>query len=232
MSDHNEFDWEPEPGIPAPLPAGEHIVWQGSPDWRALAVDAFHVRKVAIYFGALVVIDIVRQLSVAGTDSEALIAGPALTLILCLAALTILASLAWLSASATIYTLTNKRLLIRFGIAIQLTINLPFKQIVAADLSERANGTGNIPLQTAPGSRVSYLVTWPHVRPWHFRQPQPMLRALPQARHVAGLIAETVRNGSVPNDLSNSTSPNSKTTDRSSGATVAQAQLKPSGVQA
>ncbi len=197
MSELNEFEWEPVPGLPAPLPPDENIIWQGSPDWLALAIDAFHVRKVALYFAALIALDLIRQLTMAGADSKALLAGPALSLILCLGALTLLASLAWLSASATIYTLTNKRLLIRFGIAIQLTINLPFKQLVAADLAERVNGTGNIPLQTRAGNRISYLVMWPHVRPWHFRHPQPMLRAVPNARHVAGLIAEAVRTNSA-----------------------------------
>jgi hypothetical protein len=193
MSEISEFEWEPQPGLPAPLPPDENIIWQGSPNWLALAIDAFHVRKVAIYFGVLVALDLARLLTLNGADTEALLAGPALTLILCLGALTLLTSLAWLSASATIYTLTNKRLLIRFGIAIQLTINLPFKQIVAADLKERSNGTGNIPLRTADGNRVSYVVMWPHIRPWHFRKPQPMLRALPNARQVADLIAQAVR---------------------------------------
>ena len=40
-------------GLPEPLPAGERMIWQGKPDWRALALRAFHVRKVAIYFGVL-----------------------------------------------------------------------------------------------------------------------------------------------------------------------------------
>ncbi len=192
MSNPTEFEWEPQPGIPAPLPEGEHIIWQGSPNWIALAIDAFHVRKVALYFLFIVLLDVTRQLS-NGADKQALLAGPALTLILCVGAIGILASLAWLSASATIYTLTNQRLLIRFGIAIQLTINLPFKQIVAADVAVNRNGSGNIPLQVATGSRVSYLVLWPHVRPWRFRKPQPMLRAIPDAAEVATLIADTIR---------------------------------------
>lgn len=191
MDSPSEFDWEPVPGLPAPLPDNEHIVWQGAPRWLTLAIDAFHVRKVALYFGALILWNISEQLR-AGADTKALLAGPALTLILCLCAIGILLSLAWLSASATIYTLTNKRLLIRFGIAIQLTINLPFKQILAADVAVGRRGHGNIPLRLAKGSRVSYLVLWPHVRPWHFRQPQPMLRAVPEAAHVAKLMATTI----------------------------------------
>lgn len=191
MAAPSEFDWEPVPGLPAPLPDGEHIVWQGSPQWLTLAIDAFHIRKVALYFAALVAIDVVQQWR-QGVDTEALLAGPALTFILCACAIGILMSLAWLSASATVYTLTNKRLLIRFGIAIQLTINLPFKQILAADLAVGRKGHGNIPLRLTTDSRVSYLVLWPHIRPWRFRRPQPMLRAIPEAANVAQLIARTI----------------------------------------
>ena len=47
----SEHDFEPIRGLPGPLPEGETILWQGAPDWRVLAVQAFHVRAVAIYFG-------------------------------------------------------------------------------------------------------------------------------------------------------------------------------------
>ena len=52
MSD--DIHVEPLRGLPEPLPAGERILWQGAPDWRALAVDVFHVRAVWIY-GALLI---------------------------------------------------------------------------------------------------------------------------------------------------------------------------------
>ena len=51
---HEHFDFEPVRGLPALLPAGEKLLWQGSPDWRSLAVRAYHVRKIAIYFLLLV----------------------------------------------------------------------------------------------------------------------------------------------------------------------------------
>ena len=41
-------------GLPERLPDGERLLWQGAPDWRALARQAFHVRGLAIYFGAIV----------------------------------------------------------------------------------------------------------------------------------------------------------------------------------
>ena len=41
--------------LPEPLPAGESVLWQGRPEWRGLALRAFHVRMVAIYFALLAV---------------------------------------------------------------------------------------------------------------------------------------------------------------------------------
>lgn len=191
MSESSEFDWEPTPGLPGPLPPGEKIIWQGSPDWLSLAIDAFHARKVAIYFLILVLLD-VYTLNSQGADIDAMLAGPGLTLILSVAALSILLGLAWLMANATIYTLTNKRILIRFGIAIQLTLNLPFKQITAAQLHATRNGIGDIPLKLSSSKRVSYFVLWPHVRRWTFSRPQPMLRRIPQAQSIAELIATAI----------------------------------------
>ena len=45
---HDDYAGEPIPGLPADLPEGERLLWQGSPAWMSLAVRAFHIRKVAI----------------------------------------------------------------------------------------------------------------------------------------------------------------------------------------
>ncbi|MDO9489417.1 MAG: PH domain-containing protein, partial [Sphingomonadaceae bacterium] len=55
----SEYDWEPVRGLPGRLPQGEHILWQGSPDWRSLARTVFHVRAITLYFTALLAFGIV-----------------------------------------------------------------------------------------------------------------------------------------------------------------------------
>ena len=42
-----EHEFEAVTGLPEPLPAGERVLWQGSPDWRALAREAFHLPAIA-----------------------------------------------------------------------------------------------------------------------------------------------------------------------------------------
>ena len=107
MSDP-DFDFEDQPGIPGPLPAGERVLWQGKPQWRELAIRAFHCRKVVVYF-ALVLIMVLASGWNEGATRMQLVDDALLTVFLGALALGILGTLAWLSARVTIYTLTNRR---------------------------------------------------------------------------------------------------------------------------
>lgn len=171
-------------GLPGPLPAGESILWQGTPDWRALARDAFHVRGVAIYFALLAIVAVA---SGAPTGAEMTVAVGA-------TGVALLHGLAWATARATRYTLTNKRVVFRIGVALPKCINLPLSVIGAVDANVRADGTGDLPLQVAGAQRLGYAALWPHARPWRVAVPQPMLRAVPDAAVVGALIARTCLN--------------------------------------
>ena len=61
---------------------------------------------------------------------------------------------------------------------------------VQADLALRKNGTGTIALSLLGKMRLSYLVCWPHVRPWVMRRTQPALRCIPEAEKVARIMAD------------------------------------------
>ena len=64
------------------------------------------------------------------------------------------------------------------------------RQIAAADLDLRKDGTGTIAFRPLGETKFSYLVLWPHLRPWHARVTQPALRCIPDAARVAALRAE------------------------------------------
>lgn len=182
-----EHEHEPVPGLPDELPDGEQLVWQGAPAWTALAVHAFHVRAVAVYFAVLLA-GRAAWLSSEGlsfVDVALGCVGPALFAGL---ALGILALVAWASAKAALYTITTRRIVIRQGIALPTTVNLPFGVFDGASIKVRGNGTGDIALRTLPGHRVGYAVLWPHVRPWRFARPEPMLRSIPDAARVGDLL--------------------------------------------
>ncbi|NEV64224.1 photosynthetic complex putative assembly protein PuhB [Thiorhodococcus minor] len=183
-----EYDFEPVRGLPEQLPPGEEVLWQGQPRWGALARRAFHVRKIAIYFVVLEVLAIAVDWS-DGLSMASVLSG--LTWMLLLAGISIgaLALLAWAMARTTIYTITNQRIVMRIGVALPMMMNLPFKQIRSADLRVYEDGTGDIPLLLAQSAKPSYMIFWPHARPWHFSPTQPMLRTIPDAAEVAKILA-------------------------------------------
>jgi hypothetical protein len=192
-----EFEIEPIPGLPEVPPEGEEILWQGAPRWRSLALRAFHVRKVALYFGLLIVWYVASDLADGHPMGVALHAALWLAL-LTLFAVGVLTLLAWSMARATVYTITSRRVVMRFGVALPMTINLPFSQVASAAAKRHKDGTGDIPLTLTGGRRVSYLVLWPHVRPWHFVPAQPMLRAVEDGEAVAGILAGALSKAAEP----------------------------------
>ena len=184
-----EHDEEPVPGLPEELPAGERILWQGAPDWKVLAAQAFHIRKLAVYFaliGALRLYFLLQDdLSTLETAK-----GMAPFAVLAISGWLIVLSLAWLSARHTLYTLTNRRVVMRIGIVLTVTFNIPFSRIAGAHLREGLEGSGDVAIEVESASRIPYLQLWPHARAWHLHHPQPVLRAIPDAARVAGLLTQ------------------------------------------
>lgn len=192
----SDFDFEPIPGLPERPPQGEQILWQGSPEWQRVARDVYHVDKVAIYFGALLLLKAAAELwSGAGLWPALAATGNAAVWIVPLAgvAIAILLSLAYFTGRTTIYTITSRRVVIRFGIALPMTVNLPYKAIGAVGFNARADGTGDIPLSIMTSDRIAYLVMWPHARPWRFSRPEPMLRSIPDVAAVGALLVQALQ---------------------------------------
>jgi len=168
-----EYEIEPIRGLPGNLPKGEHIVWQGSPDFRSFARSVFHTRLVAGWF-----IFVASLAFVAGGTG---VLGAAITLMVAMLGLGVLGLLAWAGARSTVYTLTNKRVVMRFGAAVPKCVNLPLARIGAADVRPIGDGYVDIVLRPTERFPLGWLQTWPHVRPWKIASPQPMLRALPES---------------------------------------------------
>ncbi len=228
MSDDHEF--EPAHGLPETLPRTERMLWQGAPDWRMLARDALHLRGLAIYFSVLLVWRGANALSNGGTVTDALMS-VALLAPLAVMALATLATLAWLMARTTVYTITDRRVVMRVGIVLTITFNLPYRAIAGASLHTRKDGSGDIALALEDGkNRIAYAHLWPHARPWRVKRSEPMLRSLRDARAVstilAGALAEAAGQprqsfaSAVPNATitATPTPPSERERERSAGA--------------
>ncbi|CAN1506112.1 Domain of unknown function DUF304 [Burkholderiaceae bacterium] len=179
-----EHEFEPSYGLPEALPAGEHILWQGSPNWFSLTRHAFHLFALMAYFGLIITAKLI-SISLAETTWFAELGSIALVIALSILGMVLIACLAYWSATTTVYTLTTSRVVMRVGIVLTVSFNLPLKRIVSADVHQFSDGTGNIRLKLAASDKIAYFHLWPHARPWYFAHPEPMLRSIPQATVVA-----------------------------------------------
>ncbi len=188
----SEHDFEPIRGLPGRLPEGERILWQGEPDWRLLAVHVFHVRAIALYFLALMAW---RTYAVFAGGADVWTAMSAGFLFAPLAALTlgVLTLIAFLMARTTVYTLTNKRLVLRHGLALTKAVNVPYAVVDAAAVKRLDGGGGDLALHLKPGHRLGYLHLWPHTRPFKFASPEPTLRSIKDADAPANILARALR---------------------------------------
>lgn len=175
-----EHDIEPIRGLPGDLPPGEAVLWQGAPDAWVFARSALGARWIGGYFTLLV-----GWALVSGTPLGAL-----LTAGFGVLAVGLTYGFAMLVARSTVYTITNRRVVLRIGVALSKCINLPLVKLGGADLRNLGAGYGDIALTLQGPSMLGYAMLWPHARPFRLATPQPMLRALPDAAEAAGILAK------------------------------------------
>lgn len=188
---HDDFEVEPVEGLPERPPEGEEILWQGRPNWWQLTWEAMSLPWVVGYFFVLALwrfISVVDQVPIGQA-----VGATVPLLLLCGLVVGLLCFVGFVQARCSMYTVTNRRVAMRIGAALTMTLNLPYTQMANAMLDLRKKGTGTIAFETLGDTRLSYLLCWPHVRPWHINPTQPSLRCIPDAERVAGLIAEAAR---------------------------------------
>jgi len=185
---HDDFKFEPVHGLPEALPADEHILWQGAPKPLRLAIEAWKMHWIIGYFAVLAI----WRVGVSSTTNPLPTAlGHAVPLMLaCALACAVIYAMAYVQARSTVYTLTNKRAAMRIGAALTMTLNLPYVCIGNAAVQTRRGGTGTLSFELIDDTRVSYLMTWPHTRPWQFTRAQPSFRGIADVTDVAAIFAD------------------------------------------
>jgi hypothetical protein len=108
------------------------------------------------------------------------------------APLALMTGYAWAVGRTTVYTVTNRRVLMKFGVGFSITMNVPFAKIDGAALKLAADGIGDIALDIARSERLSYIVIWPHVRSLFSGRTKPTLLALPDAERAAQIIGRAL----------------------------------------
>lgn len=185
---HDDFAFDQVKGLPEAPPPGEEILWQGRPSAYALLRDALMLRWIVGYFAVLALWRIAASLGEMGLGTAVLTAVPLVAL--GAATVAILYGFAWMQARAAMYTITTHRVALRCGAALQVTFNIPYRWIGNLNMDLRPDGTGTIAIQTTGDTKISYLIAWPHVRPWRIAETEPALRCIPDCERVARILAE------------------------------------------
>jgi hypothetical protein len=189
----SDLEFEPIPGLPEELPPGERVVWSGRPNWKALARNTFRVHWLAVYF----LVFVTTKLGLAIAHHDVITAATFVPVLLAVVCLGVLCLMAWLHARATVYTVTSRRVVLRIGVAIPTTWNLPFARLASADLLVRGDGDGDIVMNLKEPDKVAWIHLWPHTQPWNFSRARPTLRTIDDPRHVAGLLSRSIREWSA-----------------------------------
>lgn len=214
----NQHGPEPVPGLPERLPEGEHLLWQGAPDWWSLARRGFHVDKVVGYFGVAILAVVAADVANGAALGAALASALWLLVPTALAA-GLLAGLAWCYARMTLYTMTDARVVIRSGIALPTAVNLPYERVASAGVKQYRDGTGDITLRLDHSSRrPSLAMLWPNVRPFRWARPEPTLRCVAEAGRASGILGDALQARAAGTGPAEATASATDENARSSGA--------------
>lgn len=184
-----EHELEPEFGLPERLPEGERILWQGSPDTKEILCRVFHIKILGVYFGLLLAYSVASGLA----DGEAMMAiffSALRILAISALGLGLIGLLGYLIASTAVYTITNKRVVMRIGIVLNMTFNFPLKMIEVADCGLTKKRSGDIYLKLSKQNKIAIFHLWPHARPGHWAMPQPALRGIKNCPEVAKILVD------------------------------------------
>jgi lipid-A-disaccharide synthase-like uncharacterized protein len=194
----DDFAVEPIEGLPELLPKGEVILWQGRPNWLRLTIESLNLWWVIGYFGLLAawrflsVIDYMPFGTAISASIPFLFVAAFVGLLLC--------GVGYIQAKETLYTITNRRVVMRIGAALTLTLNLPFTKIDNAAVAKKRGGFGNIAFETSGDTKFSFFVLWPHARSWYFGKPQPTLKCIPDIEKVSSILGQAAKSRIIEKD--------------------------------
>ena len=184
-----EHEFEAEFGLPEKLPKGERILWQGSPDTKTILSKVFYIKLLALYFGLLLAYRLVTGFS-DGEPVSVILSSVLTILALSSLGLGLVCLIGYLIASTAVYTITNKRVVMRIGIVLNMTFNFPLKMIESADCGFTKEGAGDIYLKLSKGNKIAIFHLWPHARPGKWAVPQPTLRGIKNCAEVAQILVD------------------------------------------
>ena len=190
MNGHTH-EFEPTFGFPESVPTSEKVIWQGRPCPLLIARRIFFLPHLVFYFFMMSFLSLLFQIDILTTKD--LLIDFLSNMLLGSVAIFLLLAISYLVSSTTVYSITDKRLVMRIGIVLNLSLNIPLNKIHLAESRAYADKSGDISLELTPGNKIAYLHLWPHCRPWFFSAPRPRLSCLKEVDMVAMLLKDSWR---------------------------------------
>ena len=176
------------PEVREAVPKNEKIQWTGRPEWKSFAYQSFGLKYLIAYF-------VISGLYVAASMDQSFVLRIFLTnfipfVVSGFLAGTILIIIAYIEAAHTYYILTERRVILKSGVALVFVLHAPFSKIASIDRQNLAKGRGNIAFSMGSGKRIPYLSCWPSVKPWTFMSPIPSFRSIKDVAEVELLLVK------------------------------------------
>lgn len=177
-------------GVPHALPPDEQLLWEGAPDATLVAKHVFRRSLVLGYF--VVVTGWWISQTVGTVPTGEFLKMLAVRLLLCAIVMGVVEFFARAVARTTVYALTSKRVVLKIGVVLPMTINVPLSALRDAGVGRFRDGSGQILLSLLPEQRLAYIALWPHCRLLSLNQPQPLLRGLADPDPIANALRDAI----------------------------------------
>lgn len=169
------------------LEPGERILWQGRPEASSLRRHLLKSRWLVAYAAGLLIWKLVLIVWIRGLSSQEVL-DTATLVVQGLVLVGIAAYFAWALARGTTYTLTDLRIIIRHGIALPGTADIPLRALRSVAVRIHDDGTGDVALSVRDGGSIGFAKLWPHARGLELSRPVPMLRGVRDAAVLGSVV--------------------------------------------
>ncbi len=175
------------------LPAGERVLWTGSPDQRSLARFFLRERWFLVFVAFSFSLGAAEALQHADGAWPRVIGVATLSAIMALIAIVSIRVLAWQLAKSTQYVITDKRVYFNVGIVMRADANIPYSSVETIDLRRRSDGSADLMITLTGEQEIPWLLLFPHMTWRGSRRGRPTFRALPQPNQAADAIVGALR---------------------------------------
>ena len=170
------------------VPNNEKIYWNGEPSWISFGYQVFGIKYLIFYFILSALYSVSQLGSVFSFIAFLVFYMP--FLISGAFAAAILFVLAYIVACHTSYAITEKRIVIKTGVALVFLLNVPLKNIISIDKQRLAGGRGNLSFEARSKKRIPFVSCWPSVKGGSFVQPIPAFRSISNIEEIGVLITK------------------------------------------